>query len=244
MEDYHIHTNFSVCGLHYGGKEYEFSAILEKVLPKLKRAGFCDHVEGFTDSNAFMEITRKRREIAPENVLFGAEVAFITSLGKLSIPDAHAKELDYLIGSVHHIPLYDVFYSCTQELYEKRKNMYGEDKLIKAHSMAVADLAERVNIIGHPFGSFIRLGVYVGDDAVSEFARTIDGKALAEINLRVYRKADKALCIRYLKRMKEEGCRFSLGSDAHSFGELEYDIVEQIKKEAGIKDSDMGRPVD
>ncbi len=240
MEDFHVHTDLSVCGLHHGGRGYTDREIVKKLEGKLESIGLCDHMEGFTDVKRFMKVTKKRRGWIPDNVHLGAEVSFIPSLRKLTLPKKLAKEFDYLIGSVHTLPYYAVDHSHAS-FYEKKVELYGEEKLAAAYIDAIKGLAPHVQVIGHPFSPFIRVGRYLGDEFVSQFAEAIDGRALAEINLRVLRRRDKPIFKRYLESMREEGCEFCLGSDAHSFEELKYDIVEPLLRETGIKS--LGSPV-
>lgn len=242
MEDYHIHTNFSVCGLMHGGADYTFQGILSR-LEGLDAIGFCDHVESFTDSVEFLAHVESIRRTAKENVFVGAEVSFVKSLEKLSIRESDAKKLDYLIGSVHTLPHFDLRHSSLSVHNKQKYDIFGREKLIAANIEAVRFMAEHVDTIGHPFSQFIQFGDYVGDTAIAEFARVVEDNALAEINLRVLRRSDYGLFVKYVERMKDEGCRFVLGSDAHCFEELDYAVFEKLCNDAGLKKRHIGRPV-
>lgn len=227
MEDYHIHTNLSVCGLMHGGVNYTYDAIIDVLREKLDVIGLCDHIEGFTDTKKFITQTKIRRENSPDFVKFGAEVSFIKSLEKLTISPEHAKKLDYLIGSVHTTPYYDFKHG--RGVHNQTKwDLFGQKKLVEASMDAIKNLAPRVQIIGHPFSQFLTFGSYIGDEAIEEFADIIEGNATAEINLRVLRRVDYDLFSKYILAEKDAGCKFSIGSDAHSFEELDYDLAKKI----------------
>lgn len=197
LGDLHVHSDYSD-----GVSSIREIAIKAKGLG-YKYVAICDHSRSVRYANGLEQerLLQKIREISRLNedlngirVLAGAEVDILRD-GDLDYPDEILSKLDLVIAAIHQGFRQNV----TERICRALENRF-------------------VDILAHPTGRLLssREGYEVDIEKVMQKA-AVTGKAL-EINA-YYDRLD--LSDINCKRAKELGCRFSIGSDAHSVQDLE-----------------------
>ena len=150
-----------------------------------------------------LELTaRLGAEMAPFRVLQGIEVDILED-GGLDQTDALLAELDVVVASVH--------------------SKLRSDSETMTHRMVGAIANPRVNVLGHCTGRLIegargtRPESVFDAEVVFEACRTFD--VAVEINSRPERRDPPT---RLLRQAIEAGCLFSIDTDAHAPGQLEF----------------------
>lgn len=144
------------------------------------------------------EIEALRREVAPFRILTGIEVDILED-GSLDHPDDVLAALDLVIASVH----------------SKLRMPSGQ----MTERMLRAIEHPHVDVLGHCTGRLIGSRPPSEFDADAVFAACATAGTAVEINCRPER-LDPPSAL--LARAVEAGCWFSIDSDAHSTGQLEW----------------------
>jgi histidinol phosphatase-like PHP family hydrolase len=147
------------------------------------------------------------RELAPFRVLTGIEVDILDD-GSLDQDPELLAELDVVVASVHsklRMPAADM----TRRMLRAIEN-------------------PRVNVLGHCTGRIVKAGGRRGGtrpesefDAARVFAACVEHDVAVEINSRPDRLDPPK---RLLRPAYEAGCRFSIDSDAHAPGQLDWQL--------------------
>lgn len=193
--------------LHVHSKYSDGSATLEEIAEWGKKMGYeyiavCDHSQGakYAGGLDLDKIKRKMDEIRRINdkkrgcyLIMGAEVDILPD-GSLDYPDEILKEIDFVVASIHTGFKKDN----TQRILKALDNPY-------------------VHGLSHPTGRLLgqREGYPLDVDAVIE--KAAERNKLLEINA-YYERLD--LYDVYLRKAKEKGVKFHIGTDAHHVGQL------------------------
>jgi putative hydrolase len=164
----------------------------------------------------FAEIDTLNAELAPFRILRGMEVDILED-GSLDLEEDLLARLDVVVASVH------------SKLRMERRPM--------TERMVLAVVSPHVDILGHCTGRLIGKRPESVFDAEIVFAACAQYRTAVEINCRPERldPPDELLPIAV-----EFGCRFSVDSDAHSPGQLEWQPYGCDKAvQAGIEAADI-----
>jgi len=247
-QNMHTHTRLSYCG---GRDSTVANTVAEAESVNLRLVGICDHVD-VSGSGREVLLQQNRDELAsietPVRVLIGAEVTLVS-------PDQLAADLDavatwdYVLISANHFHL-----SHVAQPEERTEAGYAD------HFLAMAESAIRfgASIIPHPFS-------YIG-------VRTLDGGRPVdrEVLLKAYDRARVRKLFRHaaergtafelnpghvaaypeffaemIRLGREEGLKFSLGSDGHHPGQMHYGgpekiaEIEHLFRSVGLEESDI-----
>lgn len=234
MIDYHIHTK--LCG-HAKGEISEYIETAERL--GLSELGFADHfplnyqpkfsvpVSAINMKEDEIElyldmINHSRRHTSSIKIKTGFEVDYYEKDNRFfKEKRALYDELDFVIGSIH---FFDEI-SMDQEEFIKKRNEIGIVNVWKKYFQEMRKLIENhrelIDVIGHfdlpkKFGDRIPTELY---DLVDKILVLIKEKELVlEINTSGWYKPVRELypSIDIIKRAKEHGIEFTIGSDAHS----------------------------
>jgi len=146
----------------------------------------------------FDELDQVRERVAPFRILAGMEVDIFED-GTLDLDDDLLARLDVVVASVH------------SKLRQEREGM--------TRRMVVAAANPHVDILGHCTGRMIGKRPQSQFDADYVFAACAQFRTAVEINCRPERldPPDELMAIAL-----EHGCAFTIDSDAHSTGQLEW----------------------
>jgi DNA polymerase (family 10) len=199
--DLHTHTNWT-----------DGIASLDEMAKAARAKGYAymaltDHSQslamtrGLTPERLFEQrrlVDRMNHELAPFVVLLGTEMDILLD-GQLDFSDEVLASLDYVSASVH--------------------SGFGQPGGEMTQRIVRAISNTRVHTLNHPHGRIIRrrAGYEVDMQAVVEAAARV-GCAL-ELNATPDR---LDLNGEWARRAKEAGARFTISSDSHAVGELEY----------------------
>lgn len=190
-------------------------AVLEIARQKELKIGLVDHI--FQDRNRVTpdEIKSACRKDFPDvYFLHGCEVDAY-SPGKIALKEEQRAKMDFIIVSFTHFsepgPLLGVDVSSKVQIGER---------LLELLQTAIE--YPHTDIIGHPF-SFLLEGVnswqvmktIPQDMLVRELRKARDRKIAIEINARTLRNNDTKPQEYFINLANQEGCIFSIGSDAH-----------------------------
>jgi putative hydrolase len=147
-----------------------------------------------------VEIGRLNRRLEPFRVLTGMEVDILAD-GSLDLPDELLGRLDVVVASAHS------------------KLAMPADQMTTRLLLAVAN--QHVDVLGHCTGRKVtgRGRPPSAFDADLVFAACAQHRTAVEINCRPERRDPPTALLR---RAVEHGCLFSIDSDAHSPGQLEW----------------------
>lgn len=199
--DLHVHTTWS-----------EGNNTIEEMAESARSLGYeyiaiCDHTKALPVAHGLneeeirkqmQEIERLNRTLEGFTILPGIE-GNIDRAGRLDIDATVLKDLDVVVASVH-----SGFKQSEAEMTER--------VLAAMHS-------EHVDIIGHPTGRLIHQREPYQIDLARIFAAASDLGTFLEINA-FPRRLD--LSDVNCQRAREQGVRFSIGSDAHNRSNLRY----------------------
>jgi putative hydrolase len=166
-----------------------------------------------------MVLTRDLAEaMAPFRVLQGIEVDILED-GGLDQEDSLLGELDVVVASVH--------------------SKLRSDSETMTHRMVGAIANPRVNVLGHCTGRLVtgNRGVRPGStfDAKAVFEACVEHDVAVEINSRPERRDPPT---KLLELARDIGCRFSIDSDSHAPGQLDFLDYGCERAEAGGIDPD------
>jgi DNA polymerase (family 10) len=201
ISDLHVHSRYS-----------DGLATIEEVALQAKAHGLryiaiCDHSQSLVIAHGLSEkrLLEKIREIDTLNkknlgirILKGAEVDILSD-GSLDYPDALLEQLDFVVAAIH-------------TGFKQSKEKITE-RIVKAmHN-------KHTNTIAHPSGRLIgeRDPYEVDMEAVIRAARATN--TALEINA-FPKRLD--LTDVYCKRAKEEGVKFSIGTDSHMTDQMRF----------------------
>lgn len=193
--------------LHVHSKYSDGSATLEELATWGRKMGYeyiavCDHSQGakYAGGLDMDELKKKMDDIRKVNtkktgcyLIMGAEVDILPD-GSLDYPDEILKEIDFVVASVHTGFKKDN----TERILRAIENPY-------------------VHGLSHPTGRLLgqREGYPLDIEAVID--KVVRENKFIEINA-YYERLD--LYDVYLKRAKEKGAKFYIGTDAHHTGQL------------------------
>jgi histidinol-phosphatase (PHP family) len=248
LVDYHVHTKR--CG-HAKGEDRRY---IEAAIGKgLKEIGFSDHIPKFYEADQGKKITSRGMSPAslddyansiirlktayPEiTVKLGLEIDVVPGWEEAITELIAPYPWDYLTGAVHFIPEWDYHYigydteHTPAEIYQAYFNQ-----------VAVAAGSKLFDILGHidlPRRFFPRLDEGMMNDLYQILAIRL-GKANATVELNTYgvrssKQGDVGVFPDepLLRMLRHHGVNVTLGSDAHSPGEVGADFdraVERLK---------------
>ena len=233
--DFHTHTRYS----HGSGN------IRDNVLAAMKKdlttIGISDH----GPANLFIgtsldnfkrmrdEIDILRREFEGMEILLGCEANLMSLDGEIDIPDVILDELDYCMVGFHPLiwplRLKDFGYLTLGNLLTRRIGIM-RDKMMQRNTDALINAMRYhdIQIITHP-------GKRLPIDTAKLAASAVKYGSALEINSR-----HGYMTTSYVKKAKEQGAMFSIGSDAHrpeDVGNFSRGI--KIAQSAGLLASDI-----
>lgn len=224
--DFHMHTRFSADVMLMLKRNH---SLLDNARAAAERGltaiGITDHADwvgrGFMRrQNGLIETARQQVDI---QILSGAEVS-IEADGQLMLDDEVAEQIDYIVGSVHHVPGAAMHWE-DQAAIDAFVAEVGMGTIIeRLRDAAVRGIERRsFRILGHPLGLIYRFGLTrtseVGytDERVLAAARQI-AQAAKEHNVALEMNRSMAGIDGYdavIVVFRDEGAPISLGSDAH-----------------------------
>ena len=259
--DFHLHTNISLCAKEEATLDLYLAHAKER---DLKKIAITDHlwdhaIDGyqgrggnFYEVQNFEHIAKLRDRISEENktsdvkILFGAETEYSYQYRRPAISPAVAEQLDVLLvpNSHTHLAMPKDFY----EPHEKHIQF-----MIDAFMDIVnSDVAKYVTAIPHPFMAVCcpyRNRILLDEMTDDQFKFCFDAAAnrgiALEINPNYSRNKTLAEAyadpvIRMLRIGKECGCKFTVGTDAHSKPDLEnYHLAYLLTSLLELKEDDF-----
>ncbi len=253
--DLHVHTYLSSCCQEKETQRPD--AILAKAAALGRRMiGFADHV--WTNPNVnpsawykpqdARQIDRLREDLrgvtSPVRVLVGCEADTIAP-GKFSITREFADTLDFVLLACSHFHMSEF----VQQPRDRTPRALGEHMLAFFISAVESGLATS---IAHPFRP-------IGSDAI--YAQAMDSLSDAELLEALGRAAQRGVALeittgflppvkdpawtldtprRLIALARAAGCRFTLGSDAHSLSAMErLDALEPLLTSLNLTEADL-----
>jgi histidinol phosphatase-like PHP family hydrolase len=248
-QNMHTHTRLSLCAKD---DSTVANTIAEADSVGLEMIGLCDHID-VPNSGREALMQRNRDELAglaPKvKVLIGAEISMIT-------PDRHAstnefvRTLDYVVISANHFHLDPL----VQNPAKRTEEGYADWFLLCAEGAVKAG----ASIIPHPF-SYIGVK-QMGDGRPVDRARLLKAYDRGRIRrlfqlaaergtafeLNPHRMGDTEFFREIVKLGRDQGTKFSFGSDGHVPGTMHYGGIERLRaidrmfaKEIGVIDRDI-----
>lgn len=176
----------------------------------LRKIGFADHVR--VSSTYYPDYAAELRQFSQEKltILIGFEAKLTSATGEIDIATACRKTADYIIGSVHSLPVDNDFKhpsQCTAKELEEAE-----------HRLALALIESgQADVLGHPGGMSIASHAHFDlgrmEDIIQHCAKT---DVAFEINCRYHKKIINQL----IKLLEIYNPYVSLGSDAHELSEV------------------------
>ena len=248
-QNMHTHTRLSSCGKR---DSTVANTVAEAESVGLEVVGISDHIDA-PDSGREVLMQQNRDELAMLNpkikVLVGAEISMIT-------PDRHAstdefvKTLDYVVISANHYHLGPL----VQNPEDRTEEGYADWFLLCAEGA----IRRGASIIAHPFS-------YIGVRTVED-GRPVDRERLLKaydrtkvkrlfqlaaergtaFELNPGRMIDHEFFREIVKLGRDQGMKFSFGSDGHAPGSMHYGGADRLREiermfidEIGVTDDDI-----
>ncbi|MCQ2454970.1 MAG: PHP domain-containing protein [Clostridia bacterium] len=256
--DFHIHTNLSICANRNSTLGMYVDLAKEQNIKKIAITNHMwDHaVKGYEDIEFYFDqnfdwIKPMKEEIKNTDtkgvkVLFGAEAEYSFKAERPAVTPAVAEQMDILLIPISHTHL-----AMPREFYEPHSKHI--DFMIKAFMDTVnSDVAKYTTAIAHPFMAvccpydrYALLDEITDDQFKRCFSAAAEKGIAMELNplyikdLPLEKVPDSPL-IRMFRIAKDEGCLFTVGTDAHSSADMDYfKFAENYVKVLDLKDSDF-----
>jgi histidinol phosphatase-like PHP family hydrolase len=243
LYDLHVHTSMS-------DGDLSLSEVVEIAAERGVRIGIADHVSTrnqarfVANQDAFVAYLEA---LEAEPVLRGAEFCWCDPLFQQLLPPL-LERLDYTIGSNHGFALPDGSLASPWWKNVPREWQGREDELMELMVLNLCDLARNmgVQIVAHPTltpPALLKLEADVlawwTEEREDRFIdATLDGGVAIEISNRYRLPHD-----RLLRKAREAGARFSLGSDGHSASQVaRLEWAVEAAARAGIGPADLFVP--
>ena len=246
--DYHIHTSISPCA----SDDLEMQQILNIMEERgMESVGFADHCYGFKYKTDRIEKARKEFSECetPLKVYFGVE-AHILQYRRISINVEIASRFDYVITAPNHYHI---------------RGVAGPDarnpRQVAIHELYMFEATINcpyADAVAHPFlfsPKVFGISVEEMSSFSTEVMDCVDDKRLAyALEMAAYRGIGIELSPRFIvdgqahlaefyRRCLECGVKLLIGSDAHSYEELDQlSLLEPIAKELGITEEHLWHP--
>lgn len=236
--DFHIHTDLSLCASE-SAKLDNYIEISKKL--SLEKIGIANH---FWDSNIapgddffrdefykvqnFEHILKLKPEIDKANsddlkIYFGGEAEYAPMHRDISVSEAVAEQLDFLLVSNSHTHM-----TMPKEFYEPYQR--HTDFMLQAYEDIINSKVSRyITAVAHPFCAVccpydreILINMIPDDTFKHLFDKTANKGIAFELNIaymrdfnKSYQDIEQGAHIRMYRLAKECGCKFIFGSDAH-----------------------------
>lgn len=256
--DFHLHTNHSLCARPEATLEM-YSDLAKKF--DIKKMAITNHmwdhaVEGWQDIEFYFEqdfehikpLKSEIKNAGKKDVefLFGAEAEYSFKASRPAVTPEVAEQLDVLLVPNSHTHL-----AMPREFYEPHEKHI--DFMIKAFMDTVnSDVAKYVTAIPHPFlavccpyDRFALLNEITDDQFKSCFSAAANSGIAIEINPFFIKdtpesELEESPVIRMFRLAKNEGCLFTVGTDAHQASDMDYfALAERYVKVLNLKESDF-----
>lgn len=255
--DYHAHSD-CVSGRVEKMQEY----IQEAWSRGIRQVGFCEHYwnERFPGWGRWYkprrtaEIQQLREDASKVSLPDGMSIKIgcETEFSKdhvIPLTQEDLAVLDYIVVPHSHINMTGVV---TDLSFKGDREGAARFMLDSFWALMSHPMAEKIDILAHPFAP---IGMdeeqdevlsYISDEEFRKTARAVNDLGIAlEINSLTWRdktmeQVENSGFVRYFRIAREEGCRFTYGSDAHKA--FQYDLLpyaRRIAERAGISIRDM-----
>lgn len=234
MADYHIHSTYSVDGT---SSPRSYVCLAEENL--IDEIGFSEHVDldpnlggyQYLDSPAYIGTLEEVRRETSVLIRCGVEVSYQHYLEKPIKEYLSEIECDFVVGSIHEIdgkPMDHTFleHFSPQEYFKEVENLIAS---------GICDIVGHLEYFKRWGGRYSSTSFE--NDITSVLQKTIEKNLVLEVNTSGLRHPaqDTYPSFEVIKLYKELGGELiSLGSDAHTAGDLAFQfphVIERLKKE-------------
>jgi histidinol phosphatase-like PHP family hydrolase len=227
--------------------EYTIKDILTIAKKKnLDTIGIADHVHSFS--------TIKLNDIggysdSEVEVKFGVEADYVASIESIALPEKLYSKFDFIIGANHEIPDTYIKHAPKLPMAQKFLKKFGFHEIMRRYVEAMCKVMEAgINILAHPFIIIYELGIenikktwfeiIAEKAAMHDVAIEINNALLKKVNNKQFKSY-----LGFILTCKKYGCRFTIGSDAHTLGDIgQTDSCWELIKLANLGDNNFFIP--
>lgn len=242
MFDTHVHTEFST------DSNMKIDEAIAKAVIENTQLILTEHMDlNFPREGEFVfdvnEYFKKYGPYRNENLLLGIEIGMKADALKESEKIVAAHPFDYVIGSIHLVDNYDLYYVDFYKDKEKKEayEKYFQSMLVCIKNFHFIDSMGHIDYIAR-YGVYKDKEIYYSEhtEIMDEILKTlIENDKCLELNTRRF--GDKAAVENLLeiyKRYSELGGRhITIGSDAHQPGAIgnEQMLAKEFAEKCGLK---------
>lgn len=256
--DFHVHTVISSCGKESATVENYMRIAKEKGLTKI---GFADHmwdsaIEGASRWYApqnYEHVAQIKSEIekykdSGVKIYFGCEGEYDYPHRGVAMTEETAEKFDFILipHSHTHITMPKDYYEPYQKCIDFMVQAY-EDIINSNVSRYITSMAHPFMACKSPYDNRILMPLIPDDTYRRLFSKTAEKGIALEIQTPCFARdlepdavAGQHTLIRIYSMAKEEGCKFTFGSDAHNT--LEYphiEIANEVADLLSLKEDDL-----
>lgn len=236
--DFHIHTHLSGCA----NRNMLLPDILNVCASRgIKYLGVTDHIFAYTDPVVLDETLQEAAMLSkPMEVFIGCE-ADILSVGRHTVTEEMKRKLDYISVSHNHFWVEGVTPPASVEPAVVAKHYI--DTFRYACSLPWADVVVHPMVVASDLYDPASMDLLTDDQIIEALQLARANNIAVEISPRAFYPEQMEFRIRFLSLCKEEGLKFSIGSDGHTLEQVgQTNKLAPLIEQLGVVDEDIWLP--